>query len=331
MTSLRCKRSWLALWAILLSPALAFGVSVPDLYDAAQPVESSQDAAFAEALKTVLVRVSGQRDAPARLGAALGNPRQFVQRFGVTADNVLEVGFDDVSIDQLLLDAGLPIWGRERPLTLVVLKLEELGGGWSSAESPPLDQARIANAARARGVPLMWASIDAQDQSLLSAAVGSSSGLLQIAQRYGANAILLGEGRRDASIRWTLASPDGVAQAGGALEDGAHLAADTFAQVFATAGSSLIHVSIEVAGISDLHAYAATTNYLEGMTLVRHLAVEQVVGDTVRFRLAVRGDAATLRRAIALDDRLVSLASVGSDPADMATDAGGRLAFRYQP
>jgi len=59
--------------------------------------------------------------------------------------------------------------------------------------------------------------------------------------------------------------------------------------------------------------------------------VEQVAGDTVRFRLAVRGDAATLRRAIALDDRLVSLASVGSDPADMATDAGGRLAFRYQP
>ena len=67
-------------------------------------------------------------------------------------------------------------------------------------------------------------------------------------------------------------------------------------------------------------------NYLEGMTLVRGVALEQVAGEKMRFRLAVRGDAATLRRAIALDHRLVPLdAPVGS------SDAGDRLAFRYQP
>jgi uncharacterized protein len=57
---------------------------------------------------------------------------------------------------------------------------------------------------------------------------------------------------------------------------------------------------------------------------VRGVALEQVTGDRMRFRLAVRGDAATLRRAIALDHRLVS-----TDAADGA--AADRLAFRYQP
>jgi hypothetical protein len=42
----------------------------------------------------------------------------------------------------------------------------------------------------------------------------------------------------------------------------------------------------------------------------------------MRFRLAVRGDATTLRRAIALDNRLVPQSAAGQ-----ADD--GRLAFRY--
>jgi hypothetical protein len=61
------------------------------------------------------------------------------------------------------------------------------------------------------------------------------------------------------------------------------------------------------------------------MTLVRGVELEQVAGEKMRFRLAVRGDAATLRRAIALDRRLM--------PTDLADGAAAadRLAFRYQP
>ena len=111
MTLLRCKWIWAAACAIWVTIAPA--ATLENLYETAQPITSSQDAALVEALKTVVIRVSGQRDAPARLGSALSNPRQYVQRFGVTQDNVLEVGFDDISIDRMLTDAGLPIWGRE--------------------------------------------------------------------------------------------------------------------------------------------------------------------------------------------------------------------------
>ena len=89
--------------------------------------------------------------------------------------------------------------------------------------------------------------------------------------------MLLGRARGGV-IQWTLLSNDGAAQASGGLDDGVHLAADTFARVFAASGSSLGSVIVEVAGISDLNAYAATLNYLEGMTLVRGVALEQVIG-----------------------------------------------------
>jgi hypothetical protein len=161
--------------------------------------------------------------------------------------------------------------------------------------------------------------MDAQERAEASS---DSPGLLQAAARYEANAVLLGRAR-GGTVQWTLLSDEGAAQASGGLEDGVHLAADTFARVFAASGSNLGSVIVEVAGISDLNSYAATLNYLEGMTLVRGVALEQVTGEKMRFRLAVRGDAATLRRAIALDHRLVP-----QDAADGATD---RLAFRYQP
>src|SRR5688572_22913777 len=100
MELFRCLRRALALLPALLLVASAQAVTVPDLYETSQPVDGSRDAAFVEALKTVLVRVSGQRDAAVRVGE-VSDPRKYVQRFGFTADNVLQVGFDSASIDQL--------------------------------------------------------------------------------------------------------------------------------------------------------------------------------------------------------------------------------------
>jgi hypothetical protein len=319
MELFRCLRRALALLPALLLVASAQAVTVPDLYETSQPVDGSRDAAFVEALKTVLVRVSGQRDAAVRVGE-VSDPRKYVQRFGFTADNVLQVGFDSASIDQLLSKAGLPIWGRERPATVVMFGVEE-GGTWRwlTADTPAQEREAISRIARQRGLPLKWPVMDAQERAEASS---DSPGLLQAAARYEANAVLLGRAR-GGTVQWTLLSDEGAAQASGGLEDGVHLAADTFARVFAASGSNLGSVIVEVAGISDLNSYAATLNYLEGMTLVRGVALEQVTGEKMRFRLAVRGDAATLRRAIALDHRLVP-----QDAADGATD---RLAFRYQP
>ena len=322
MSRAKASIRWLSLcmaW-VLAAVALPVGaVTLGDLYETDQPVvNNGRDAAFVEALKTVVVRVSGQRDAPARLGAALNDPRKYVQRFGFTVDNVLQVGFDSVSVDKLLQNAGLPIWGRERPATLVLLNVTDPSGYsyWISGDQPNAPKDILEKVARERGLPLKWPAVAPQGIDESSA--------LQEAERYGANAALIGRSQ-GGSVRWTLVSSEGSSQAAGAMEEGVHLAADTFARVFAASGSSLGNVVVEVSGIADLDAYASTLNYLEGMTLVRAVALEQVSGDTMRFKLAVRGDAATLRRAIALDSRLVVQDSAGAAPA------GERLSFRYRP
>ena len=325
------RESW---WVLLLSALAAwpaYAVTVPDLYEIAVPVTASRDAAFAEALKAVVVRVSGRRDAAVRLGSAMNDPRQYVQRFGQTADNFLQVGFDSVSIDRLLGQAGLPVWGRERPATLVLLDVQTAGGSsyWVGTVANAAERDVVAKAAKQRGLPLVWPDLSPQERDQLAASGGSPAALLQTAARYGANAVLLGRARSDGaggmSVRWTLASNEGAAEASGSLEDGVHLAADTFARVYSASGSSLDSVTVEISGIDDLNAYATMLNYLEGMTLVRGVAVEQVLGATMRFKLAVRGDAGTLRRALALDGRLVPVQAADGAPAS------DRLQFRYQP
>ncbi len=296
----------------LVRPAMA--ASVGNLYETEQAVVTTRDAAFVEALKAVVVRVSGQRDAPARLGAALNDPNRFVQSFGTTADGRLQVGFDSRSIDRLLLEAGLGIWGRERPAVLVLLNVIGPQGEqiWVADQPPSAVKDMIEAAARQRGLPLVWPNI--------APAGVTEDTALDEAARFRANATLLGRATQG-SVQWTLISQDGSARAAGTLEDGIHLAADEFARVFVAAGSTLDSVQLEVAGITDLDAYAATLNYLEAMTQVRAVSLEQVSGDVMRFKLSVRGDLQTLRRAFTLDNRLV-----------MQEDTGGnRLVLRYRP
>lgn len=315
----------------LLACRAASAATVSDLYDVSVPVDTTQDAAFGEALKAVVVRVSGQRDAANRIAAALPNARQYASRFGAAPNRMLQIRFDSVAIDKLLTDASLPIWGRERPATLVLLNIREADGSsrWADGQFAGPEREAVTKVARQRGLPLIWPTIDAQEQARILTAGFNSAALLQIAARFGANAVLLGFGQRSGgslSVRWVLAAEDGATELESVLEEGVHLAADTFARNYSASGSAVDNVMVEISGINNLAAYASAVNYLEGMTLVRGVALEQMSGDTMRLRLAVRGDVATLRRAVTLDRRLV-LQPPSSDSAGRPAS----LQFRYQP
>ena len=325
--SMHCVIRSFFIFVTSIFACVANAATVTDLYEVTMPIEQSRDTAFVEALKAVAVKVSGRRDAGARLGPAASSPRQYVQRFAFTLDNQLQVAFDSGSVDRLLSDAGLPIWGRERPATLVLVSVPGPDGSpnWLDVNFAAGEREAIAKSARLRGLPIVWPSLTPQDRSMLaSASAGSSAELLELATRSNANAVLFGHARRDGagalSVQWNLFSQEGAANAGGSLDEGIHLAADTLGRVYATAGGTVGAVAIEIAGIRNLDDYASTLNYLEGMTLVRSVALEQVTGDTMRLQLAVRGDASTLRRALALDSRLVA-AGGGETPGD-------RLQFR---
>jgi hypothetical protein len=278
--------------------------------------EAGQTAAFQGAMKSVLIRVTGRRNAdedPA-LSPLINNARRYVQQYRAAPDSQLIVSFDGPAIERWLTQNGQPLWGRDRPTTLVLLGVQSgaQGGVVTSEENSEL-KAAIDAAASLRGLPLVWPSAaDVQKNHIDYAALnnGSPSTFSDLARRMGSDAVLVGRASNAtaaANVRWTHLFQDRSSEYSGTLE-GVNRAADMYAGLFAASGT-LAPVEIEVAGVSDLKDYASVQGFLESLTSVSHVSVESLSGDTMRFRLSTRGSVDSLQRALSLSGRLQSIAA----------------------
>jgi uncharacterized protein len=312
---------WLCIVGLCLGEA-ALGVTRAEMYQATAPVadrsEAAQTAAFQSAMKMVLIRVTGRRNAdedPA-LSSLVSNARRYVQQYRGAPDGQLWVAFDGPAIERWLTQNGQPLWGHERPTTLVLLGVQtgaQSGSVVTTEDSSDLKSA-IDAAAAARGLPLVWPSgADLQKFHIDYAAVstGSPSTFAEIGRRMGSDGVLIGRASSasaNANIRWTHLFQDRSSEYSGTLE-GVNRAADLYAGLFAASGAA-VPVDIEVSGLNDLHDYATLESYLESLTsLILHVSVESLSGDTVRFRLSTRGGFDSLQRALSLNGRLQPVAA----------------------
>jgi len=297
-----------------------FAITRAEMYQAAVPVtdrsEASQTAAFQSAMKTVLIRVTGRRNAdedPA-LSPLISNARRYVQQYRAAPDSQLFVSFDGPAIERWLTQNGQPLWGRERPTTLVLLAVQGGAQGTvvTTEETSELKSA-IDAAASLRGLPLVWPSAAEVQKYHIDYATlnnGSPSTFSDVARRMGSDAVLVGRAgsaTANANVRWTHLFQDRSSEYSGTLE-GVNRAADLYAGMFAASGT-LAPIEIEVAGVADLKDYAGLQTYLESLTFVSHVSVESLSGDTVRFRLSTRGSVDSLQRALSLNGRLQSIAA----------------------
>lgn len=310
------------IWLLLASPMAALPV-VADvaLYQAVVPLKGTAEpdraAALGEALKFATVRASGRRDAgaaPAVVKAA-ADPAPYVQQYSTTAERMLKVGFDGRAMEQLLQQAGLPLWPAERPATTVFLFVVAVDGAAravTAAERPP-ERLEIERAAAERGVPLDWpvATVDLASARASTAAAGTKGAVLVCAPAGG-------------GYDWTFGHAGQTTRSKGGLAAGPDLAADALASRYAPGSTKTLKtIPVRVGGIDDVRAYAALTSYLEGLSLVRAVALRGLAGSAVQFDLDVRGDLELLRRIIALDGRLVPAPAPGA--ASEAPD------FLWQP
>jgi uncharacterized protein len=299
----------------------AFSLTRAEMYQATTAVsdrsEAAQTAAFQNAMRTVLIRVTGRRSAdedPA-LSPLLSNARRYVQQYRAAPDSQLWVAFDGPAIERWLTQNGQPLWGHERPTTLVLLAVQtgaQSGSVIATEDSSEL-KAAIDAAAIARGLPLVWpsgAELQKYHMDFATVNSGSPSTFTDIGRRMGSDGILVGRAggaTANANIRWTHLFQDRSSEYSGTLE-GVNRAADLYAGLFAASGS-LVPVDIEVIGVSDLRDYAGLENYLESLSFISHVSVESLTGDTVRFRLATRGGGDSLQRALSLNGRLQPVAA----------------------
>jgi hypothetical protein len=299
---------------------VSFSLTRAEMYQATVPVadrsEAAQSAAFQAAMRTVLVRVTGRRsvDDDSGLAPLLANARRYVQQYRAAGDGMLWVALDGPAIERWLTQNGQPLWGQERPTTLVLLAVQgtQTGSVITTEDTSELKTA-VDAAAAARGLPLVWPSAaELQKYHVDFSAVyqGSPSALTDMGRRLGTDGVLIGRANgsgANATVRWLHVFQDRSSESTGPVE-GVNRAADTYAGLFAASGS-LVPVSIEVVGVSDLRDYASLEAYLESLTFISHVSVESLGGGTVRFRLATRGGIEPLQRALTLNGRLQPIAA----------------------
>lgn len=324
---------------ILLLISLAVGMSgtnvlatrVENLYAAEVPLAGGSTAlpdAFDAALAQVLIKVTGRRDIAAAgdATAPFGDASRFVQQYRIDADDRVWVRFDEVALRRELDRLGEPVWGAERPTTLVWLVLDEgfgqrrlIGGQPDDGVLPGspgtpddgdvgteiLDT--LNETADARGLPLILPLADTQEMIAIPLSDvwgGFTESLVGASERYGPDAILVGRAKPAAfdriDVRWTLLLDEERFDWEGGVAGGPNDVADFFAARLATSVGSSSRIVLSVDRVDNLDAYGRLSNYLAELDLVEELAVEEVTGDRVVFRLKIRGDADRLMRSIAL-------------------------------
>ena len=322
---------------LLLAALVCCGVTadaavVENLYEGIveRPTDVSDPRAAAEAaaMAQVLVRVTGNRLAASapELSPLLENPAGFVASFGYTIEGEAQVVFLPNSIERELRIAGWPLWGAERPLSILWIAVTDQFGDQAvlSAGDPPegalysehmrelLSGIRtdIETVALARGVPYVlptFATLDDLRLSFEEIWRYSVGNLTEFSSSYEADAVVIARVRESVigtDVEWLLQTPSSAESfPGTGVTEGINLIADAYARDYVTTGD-VRNMTLRVTGINNFDNYARVLAYLESVTLLNNVYVESYAGGELLLRAESRGDAGVLVRTFGLDNVL---------------------------
>ena len=354
-------------WMVAAVPARA--ATVTGLYEARVPVvdqsSSARTAALQQALAVVLVKVTGARSVPGPLSAALGDAAHYMQQYryeqappdpnaqsGAAPALLLWARFDPRVVNEAVSAAHAPLWGAERPRTLVWLALQDSTGAriLPATDSSFLMQALTA-AADQRGIALLFPQMDPVDRAAIGVpdvAGFSADRIRQASQRYKPDAVLVGSitpfGAGQYAAHWQLitgtqqetwVTPPGDEVV--TVVDGVQVSADRYAARYAIAtdAGDIAGVSLVVQGVTSLDIYAKVLSYLSGLTPVRAVHVQRMAEGSAYFSVDAHGSLDNLQAALTLGGLLApadtAIATATSAPAGTTSIPAQTLLYRYVP
>lgn len=316
----------------------------PDLYTLTVTPDpeagDARQAAIDLAMRRLLVRITGERDPdgdPA-LQTLIEDASRYVASvaLGVDRDRA-RVEFYPGPIDRALAALQRPVWGPERPLTLlwiavdggdgerVLLSADGVSGGFEPAlglaDTAEAIRAEVERVADERGLPLALPLLDLEDLGAVTFADvwgGFVEPVRAASTRYGADAILIGRVRLNPfghSVQWILVRGDERRTfAGTEVGEGLHWVADTFAQDFSVIGGAST-VRLVVRGVTSFADYGRVMSYLESLSALQSVDVEGYENGLLSLRASARGDVGVLERVLELG-RVVELDRAGGATAD---------------
>jgi hypothetical protein len=328
-------KHFLILLALAICSADALGARVEGLYAAEVDLPGGSSSqlprAFDAALAQVLVKVTGQSDVAADSAVldSFGDTQALVQQYRIKSGDTVWVLFDQVAVKRILDRVEQPIWGEERPTTLIWLIMDagegerailasdsdiedpdgfaEVGEDSQVARMEGSVRDELLNRADQRGIPIFLPLVDTEELTTISVSEvwgGFSESLLGASERYEADAVLVGRARlstrKPAEVRWSLLLANERFDWAGDLASGPDEVANLFAARLSTSSGSSRPLFLEVAGVFSLNDYGRVSAYLAALDVIDDIAVNRVVGSDVVFALKIRGDAEQLARTIAL-------------------------------
>ncbi len=161
-------RYWLVFIVVLLASLIqssVLAIEVKDLYVAKVEVASQskkdRDSALKQALQSVLVKVGGQKSVLTHpdIRSQLNSYQRFVTNYRYEKDNgqqFLRASFDQAKINQVFVDANLPIWGSLRPqVVLWMINEQGLVREIITAENTSSLVNTVSNFSEQRGLPIV--------------------------------------------------------------------------------------------------------------------------------------------------------------------------------
>ena len=305
----------LVITVALLTPSSAWAARTVRVYEVDIKGEAAGPA-VQEAMRRVLIRATGRRDAgtdPA-FGLLVTEASRYVQSTRKGAAGGTVVVFDGAAVEQAITSAGRTVWSRERPFTFVVFSPALSGAAVEAA------RAELEKAAEARGLPINLAPLSVADSSGVDV---PREQLVQTAARMGGDAVLVArtDNPTAGNWQWTLQTPFGSESWTGGLDAGINGAVDALSRAQeATAGIAELEAVVQVAGVSTLNDYAAVSRLLEGIPGQKKVSLAESNGTTATFNVLVRGGADTVDRALGNSARLARSGS-----------SNGQLLYTYRP
>ncbi|MGD8341390.1 MAG: DUF2066 domain-containing protein [Gammaproteobacteria bacterium] len=327
---------------LLALPAIASAATFPDLYvvsvapdDAAS---NSRADAIQRGMRLLLTRITGRQQAADYPGAEqlIRNADRYLSLYAPLSEEEIRVGFIRGAVNDELTRLEMPIWGDERPLTLLWLAAEfpdgqraELqaaeeggprAGAVAGAASNPLDgeaaelfdsvATEILTAADERGLPVVLPLLDPEDRRHVRFADvwgGFDRVVARAAERYQADTVMI------VRIVATDFGPelDWIVQRGDRVETlttprarlGVDWLADEFASEFTTVGGASL-AWVTVRDIRNWPDLGRVLEYLDSVSIIESVDIDSMDGTDLLLRIAARGGDSQLARYLTLDGEL---------------------------
>ncbi len=315
---------------------------VDDLYTVELPVADQTTTqrleVFNQALREVIVKVSGSDEVLERpdLERPLKNSSRYVRQFRYInkkddTNEAFEAGqlylstvFNQDLLEKLLRENNIPVWGKERPSTLLLISFDVNGNvALVSGDTTPDVIEELDTVAARKGLPVLFPLLDLEDRLTLGVediVQLNEANIQALADRYAPDAVLVGqivgqtgEGWQsswqlrfgDRMLEWSNLAPDREAIMQQAIGQLAKILATEYAlQTFSNLEEDVLLRVDEVTGIAD---YQRILSYLQSLDAVESVRLVLIHENQVTYRVKLRNSLQDLQQLISLGSQLEQL------------------------